>query len=212
MFGPAHSPRSKLQITLDGKPLALPGEKPVSLASVRACLESAALQNRRILMELHVDGAPVNLSDPLDGITVFTKVSAISIHFSDLGEHLLWLAAAQTDRLRSRVEWLSLTVMINEWAAVQRLWWELLPDLKTPMITLNYLPELLEKKAGKNGLAALEPFIHSIQDLREILVNLDDALNRRDLFAFSEGLEKKLGSWLGRFSTFLENLYALHRP
>jgi hypothetical protein len=208
MFGPTNQPsQSQVQITLDGKQVEINRQNVFSLPAIRAQLETLALRQRRILFGLTIDGTPVKLSDSLESFGIFRMVSAVTISMNEVGRHMIWLASDQMDKLRVRVENLSLLVMINDDAMAQRLWWELLPDLKAPLMTLNHLPQFLEKTPTAEVMDSLHNFADKTQELRNLLVEIDELCNQHDLFGFSEALEKRLARWLAEMAVHLGRLY-----
>src|SRR5690242_17056925 len=105
----------RVQITLDGQPLALPGKQSRSLNAIRAHLERLALKRNRVLFSLIVNGTPVGVGDSLVNIKSFHKINARTISFGQLGYQLVAVAADQVNTLHERVERLALQVMINSW-------------------------------------------------------------------------------------------------
>ena len=55
----------RVQITLDGQPLALSVKQGRSLQAIRSHLERVALKRQRVLFSLTINGTPVSLGESL---------------------------------------------------------------------------------------------------------------------------------------------------
>ena len=130
----------RLQITLDGQPVSLPVKHGRSLQAIRAHLENIALKHQRVLFSLTINGTPVSLGESLLPFKTVHKIAARTISFNQLGFQLVAVAADQINSLHERVERLALQVMINEWPKAEALWWDLMPELKVPLLTLSFVP------------------------------------------------------------------------
>lgn len=207
MFGPANkpSPPSQVRVTLDGRPIALAPQLQASLPAIRAHLEALALTHQRILHVLVVDGVTLNLQKPAWPFENFHHVAAATISFDELAFQLLRLAREQVGQLTARAEAAVLLVLINEWPAVQRIWWNLLPDLKEPLVTLSFLPEL--------GLPPASPFAaptvacaRQAEELGRIQQEIEAHSAHHDALAISDTLEQRLLPWLAQLGATLEHL------
>jgi hypothetical protein len=198
----------KLQITLDGQPVALSVKQGRSLQAIRAHLEQVALKRQRVLFSLTINGTPVSLGEPLSPFKTFHKIAARTIGFDQLGFQLVAVAADQVNALHERVERLSLQVMINEWPKAEALWWELMPELKDPLLTLSFIPQNVEVLPNGEEISpkALKRFTN---DLVKILEDIEEILTRKELLELSDALENQLLPWLRGLG---HCLYRFHGP
>lgn len=198
----------RVQITLDGQPLALAGKQSRSLQAIRSHLERVALKRNRVLFSLTINGTPVGVGEPLVQFKSFHKVAARTISFGQLGFQLVAVAADQVNALHERVERASLQVMINDWAKAEQLWWDLMPELKDPLLTLSFVPASVEAlpHGEEIGAKALKRFT---LDLVKILEEIEEILTRKELLEFSDALENRLLPWLRALG---HCLYRFHGP
>ncbi|MGZ5544894.1 MAG: hypothetical protein ACXWIU_09475 [Limisphaerales bacterium] len=198
----------KLQITLDGQPVALSVKQGRSLHAIRAHLEQVALKRQRVLFSLTINGTPVSLGEPLSPFKTFHKIAARTIGFDQLGFQLVAVAADQVNTLHERVERLTLQVMINEWPKAEALWWELMPELKDPLLTLSFVPQNVEVLPNGEEISpkALKRFT---VDLVKILEQIEEILTRKELLELSDALENRLLPWLRGLG---HSLYRFHGP
>ncbi len=198
----------RVHVTLDGQPVELSARQGRSLQAIRSHLETAALKRHRILFSLNVNGAAVNLNEPMPPFKTFHKVVARTVGFGQLSFQLVTVAADQVNALHERVERLSLQMMINEWSRAEALWWELLPDLKDPLMTLSFVPSSIEilPFGQEIGAKAIKRFA---QDLVAILEEIEQIIGRQDLIELSNALENHLMPWLRGLG---HCLYRFHGP
>jgi hypothetical protein len=185
----------RVQITLDGHPLALSGKQGRSLNAIRAHLERVALKRNRVLFSLTVNGTPVGLGDSLLKFKSFHKITARTISFGQLGYQLVAVAADQVNVLHERVERLALQVMINDWHKAEQLWWDLMPELKDPLLTLSFVPPSVEDMPHGEDISAKALKRFSL-DLVKILEEIEEILTRKELLELSDALENQLLPWL----------------
>jgi hypothetical protein len=198
----------RIQITLDGQPLALSGKQGRSLHAIRSHLERVALKRNRVLFSLTVNGTPVGVGESLLQFKNFHKIAARTIGFNQLGFQLVAVAADQVNTLHERVERLALQVMINDWAKAEQLWWDLMPELKDPLLTLSFVPESVEALPHGEDIStkALKRFT---LDLVKILEEIEEILTRKELLELSDALENQLLPWLRGLG---HCLYRFHGP
>jgi hypothetical protein len=198
----------KLQITLDGQPVAISGKEGRSLHAIRSHLERVALKRQRVLFSLTINGTPVSLGESLSPFKTFHKIAARTIGFNQLGFQLVAVAADQVNSLHERVERLSLQVMINDWPKAEQLWWDLMPELKDPLLTLSFVPPSAEAlpHGADIGEKALKRFT---LDLVKILEEIEGILTRKELLELSDALENQLLPWLRGLG---HCLYRFHGP
>jgi hypothetical protein len=198
----------RVQITLDGHPIALSIKQGRSLQAIRAHLETAALKRQRVLYSLTINGTPVGLAESLSPFKTFHKIAARTISFNQLGFQLVAVAADQVNTLHERVERLALQVMINDWAKAEKLWWDLMPELKDPLLTLSFVPPSVEMLPHGDGInaRALKRFT---LDMVKILDEIEEILTRKELLELSDALENQLLPWLRGLG---HCLYRFHGP
>jgi hypothetical protein len=198
----------RVQITLDGQPVALGGKQSRSLQSIRSHLERVALKRQRVLFSLTINGAPVSLAESLSPFKTFHKIAARTIGFDQLGYQLVAVAADQVNSLHERIERLALQVMINDWPKAEALWWQLMPEVKDPLLTLSFVPPSVEMlpHGEEIGAKALKRFT---LDLVKILEDIEDILTRKELLELSDALENQLLPWLRGLG---HCLYRFHGP
>jgi len=197
MSAPASTPQNTYQtsVLLDGKPVALAGQNASSLTAVRAHLEILALCQQRILFSLTVDGMALNLGDTSLPSRRFKRVVASTISFDQLRFQLLRAARKQVEHLKSRVEGAVLLALINDWPVVQRCWWDLLPDLKEPLVTLSFCTELFPQPPPL-PLSVFRGRVIEAEHLGRLLSELESICEQRDGASFSDALEQRLLPWL----------------
>lgn len=184
-----------VQITLDGQAVQLPAKHGRSLQAIRSHLETIALKKHRVLFSLMVNGVPVSLGDSMSPFKTFQKVVGRTIPFSQLSFQLASVAGDQVNALHERVQSLALQVMINDWAKAEELWWDLLPRLKDPLLTLSFVPQSIS--ALPNGDEISEKNVRRFtDDLVRILEEIDAIILRRELIELSNALEQQVLPWL----------------
>jgi hypothetical protein len=198
----------KLQITLDGQPVALSIKQGRSLQAIRAHLEQVALKRQRVLFSLTINGTPVSLGEPLSPFKTFHKIAARTIGFDQLGFQLVAVAADQVNTLHERAERLALQVMINEWPKAEALWWDLMPELKDPLLTLSFIPQNVEVLPNGEEISP-KALMRFTSDLVKILENIEEILTRKELLELSDALENQLLPWLRGLG---HCLYRFHGP
>lgn len=184
-----------VQITLDGQAVALPTKHGRSLQAIRSHLETIALKKHRVLFSLMVNGVPVNLGDSMSPFKTFQKVVARTIPFSQLSFQLVSVAADQVNALHERVQNLALQIMINDWRKAEELWWDLMPHLKDPLLTLSFVPASITTLPYGEEISekALRKFT---QDLVVILEVIEAIVARHELLELSNALEQRVLPWL----------------
>lgn len=198
----------RVQVTLDGHPIELSAHQGRSLQAIRALLETAALKRNRVLFSLIVNGVPVSLGESMSPFKTFHKVVARTVGFNQLSFQLVSVAAEQVNALHEKVEQLVLQVMINDWARAEELWWEAMPQLKDPLLTLSFVPPQIKclPHGEEIGPEAQKRFT---QDLVRILEEIERIMGRQDLLEFSNALENQLLPWLRGVG---HCLYRFHGP
>lgn len=198
----------RVQVTLDGQAVDLSLKQGKSLHAIRTRLETMALKRNRVLFSLTVNGVPVSLGESMSPFKTFHKVAARTISFSQLSFQLIGVAADQVNTLHERVERMALQVMINEWSKAEEMWWDLMPDLKDPLLTLSFVPQAIEMLPHGQDISA-RAVKRFTDDLVLILEDIDAILERQELLEFSDALENDLLPWLRSLG---HCLYKFHGP
>ena len=200
-FGSSRT-RAAVEIKLDGLPIALPSERR-SFAAIRSYLESVALQQRRILCGLCVDGEPVNLVQTLPASKKFSRVEGETMSLNDVPAQLIKAALHQTTGARSQVQAAVTLVLINGRRQAHELWWNLAAALKEPLLTLSLLPETLCGPAnGRASLLQLRQW--QLEQLGSVIKDVDAACRAKATTALSDALEKRVLPWLDKLHELLQ--------
>ena len=187
-------PTAEVEVKLDGLPIELAPERR-SFVSIRSYLESLALQQQRILCSLHVDGEPVNLTQPRIPSKPFARVEGETMSLSEVPVQLVKAALQQTGAVRSRVQSAVDLVLINEAPRARELWWSLSTALKEPLLTLSLLPETIcGPAAGGASLGQLRNW--QLQQIGCVIKDVDEACRLDDTAALADALERRALPWL----------------
>lgn len=193
-------------VMLDGETLFVPKELAVSLDHLVGFLESTAMDRGRILASVLVDGLPLEVLLANNATMGFQRVAAVTMSPADLGAQVVLSARDSVERLVREVDERIVMVLINDWPVVGRLWLDLTPGLRTPMLGLGFLKELwgLSLDELRVGEAT---FLDHWERLQGIIDDAERLLRgREDVIAFSQLLELRLKPWLERTLTFLDRL------
>jgi hypothetical protein len=191
---------------LDGETLVVPKESIGSLDSLVRFLETTATERGRILASVLVDGLPLDVLLANNATTGFQRVAAATMSPADLGTEVVLNARQAMEKLGRDVDLAVVTVLINDWPVVRRLWLNLTPGLRTPMLGLGFLKELWglpleELRVGE------DTFLDHWERLQGIIEDAERLLRgREDVVAFSQLLELRLKPWLERTLTYLDRL------
>jgi len=191
-------------VSLDGEMIPLLPWERSSLRNIRRALETLALRRQRVLMAFTVDGKSLSLQRSLEEISEYKVVVGRTAGIDFLGVELLSAARQQAQDLLERVRQISLLVLINKPRKGGELWLDLQPDLREPLLTLSFLPEITQISA--EGLPVLTPSLIALTEELAGLSRRMDALTSLecDVLTLSEGFELVL-SWLNNL------MEAIHR-
>lgn len=142
-------------VTLDGEVVSLSLGERISLSAIRRSLENLALRRQRVLMAFTVDDMPLSLHRTLVDIQNFQRVAGRTASIEFLGLELLATTRRHLTELIERTQQSSLLALINKPAVARQLWLELQPDLREPLLTLSFLPEISQVR--HDGVPALTP-------------------------------------------------------
>jgi len=179
-------------VTLDCDQVLLPAGRR-SLNSIRSHLETLALAGQRVLAEFSVDGAPQDLSSPLQA-RAFQRVDAVTIPLNELPLLLLTTAARQTARAQASVEAALTLVLINNQANARELWWILAGQMKEPVLTLSLMPENYCRQCCGTTFDKLRRW--QLEQVSRIIRRVDATCEGPDNIPLSDALEKLVLPWL----------------
>ena len=190
-------------VSLDGHAVELPATGLHSLKEVRAHLERLAAAQERILFAFFVDGFAASTADVEDFTDNYATVQASSIGAGELSHQMIRVARAQTQALQVRVEAAQWLVLINDWPVVERIWWDLAPDFKAPILGLGFIRDLgVGETTGDLGKRLP---LHW-RELGTIQKLIEERLAQRDPIGLSSALEYRLGPWLAQLSFYLARI------
>ena len=194
------STHAEVEVTMDGLPVDVPSNRN-SLSAIRAFLESAALQEQRALHSFLVNGRPMNLSQPVAELN-FICIEAETISLNQLPLQLISAALQQTESACSQVQSAIAHVLINDSGHARQIWWQLVANLKVPLLTLSLLPESIYTPAdGSASVTTLRQW--QLQQLGAVIKDVDEVCRWGEPADISEALEKRALPWLAKMREFL---------
>ncbi len=192
-FAPAKT-STKVEVIVDGLPVEVPADR-CSLVAIRSYIESAALQKQRILHRFIVDGRPMNLGRPLTHLKNFSRIEAETVSPDQVPLQLIKSAMEQTDSTRTQVQSAVDRVLINDSWHASEIWWNLMPTLKEPLLTLSLLPEPNHALTRK-GPSLMQLRRWQLEQLGLIIAEVDEVCNKGEPTDLSDLLEKRVLTWL----------------
>jgi hypothetical protein len=205
-------PGSRIEVFLDGKPVALPPLR-YTLPAIRSYLERLALAKQRIICAIFVDGQPLG-PEAKPSLETFARVEARSMDLAQVPLQILDTARQQTLHAREQVATAVITVLINTTRQAREYWWNLTRDLKQPLVTLSLMPSsICGPPNGSASLLKLRKW--QLQQLAAILKTVDASCWSADSLPLSNALESRVLPWLDGLRATLdlwyESLSADHR-
>ena len=198
----ASTTHHKVEVILDGQPVRLPSERH-SLNAIRCYLETLSLERQRILCSFSVDGARINLLQPLLLPRAFARVEGETIGLDQMPLQLVETARCQVAQAREQVLAAVTLVLINDGHVAREVWWNLANELKAPLLTLSLVPETV--CGPVNGRATLNQLRKwQLQQLASLIKRVDEACWSKDTNLLSNALENHVLSWLGGLEDFLQ--------
>jgi hypothetical protein len=191
-----HSSRllADIEVLLDGSPVGI-SEQRRSLTGIRALLEKLALQKRRVLCGLRIDGEAMDVTHPLPSRRFFIRVEAQSMDINDMPLQMLRTAMRQTAEAQQLVRSAVVLVLINDGKTAREFWWTLARTLKEPLISLSLVPT--SSFVAPHGVASFSQLRQwQLEQLGAILENVDAACWAEDVTALSNVLEHRALPWL----------------
>lgn len=203
---------SLLRVELDGQAVALPRQMANSLVAIRAYLEFLALQQRRVLSGLLVDGVDVRqvaADAPPNG---YRHVCADSVSFEQLSQRLIDTACRQVRYLAGQLEEAALRVLISDHRQILAKWEEWLPLFRSPLVSLGFLRELWGDCVDEVHVGGI-PLVSHLDQLNPALSRVDAVLLEtqgdwlaEDAVALSGIMEEELIPWLKVLEVYLLKL------
>jgi hypothetical protein len=191
-----------IEVVLDGLPIMLPAERR-SLPSIRAYLETLALEQERILLTFNIDGERSHPSAPVTREPPVIRINAETIDLDDTPLRLVRTARQQANHARKQLEKAITLVLINEGHIAREFWWDLARDLKEPLLTLSLVPEGTFGGPGA-GASARQLRQWQLQHLAAIIREVDQACWTEDTKILSNALESRALPWLDNLRASLE--------
>ena len=190
-----------IEVTLDGLPVPLPSGCG-SLNAIRCHLETLALESRRILYSLSVDGNPVHLALPLPRPGAFCRVEAGTIALEETSLRVLKQAYQQTEHARECVETALTLVLINNGRVACEVWWNLAAILKEPVLTLSLLPDhVWGAPEGPASLTRLRKW--QLEQIAAIIRDVNAACHEENTIPLSDALENRVLPWLQKLGELI---------
>jgi len=198
-------PGSRIEVFLDGKPVALPPLR-YTLAAIRSYLERLALSQQRIICSIFVDGRLLGPDEAISGLEMFARVEARSLDLAQVPLQVLDTARQQTFHAREQVATAVTVVLINTSRQAREQWWNLTRDLKQPLVTLSLMPSNICGPAnGSASLLKLRKW--QLQQLAAILKKVDESCWSADPLGLSNALESQVLPWLDGLRATLDLWY-----
>lgn len=203
------------RVMLDGEPVAVPDDVEASLVAIRAYLEFIALQRRRVVNTMWVDGVEIETPDEMEYAGPFTQIEADTITFQELSRRLITTALGELEGLTNLVQSASLRILISTRVEVCRQWQTWLPQFRTPLVSLGFLRELWGDRVegvtlGKRTLGGHIDSLNLILcEVDAILLSGDGEWEIDDLVTLSCVLDERLIPWLEKMKEFLYELEEL---
>lgn len=193
------------EVFLDGVRLT-PPRKRMSLAGSRAWLEALAMRQGRVLSMIQVDGEPLGLGRIPASHRSFRRIDAETTRLEAMPLQVLSTALEQTNHLLARTEAALARMCINGAAGARQIWWELVPELKLPLVTLSLLPPAATHAPGPVSLQQLRRW--QLEQLAGLIAELDRCATEADAAALVEAIERRLWPWLCRLR---ETILLMHQ-
>ena len=195
---------SRIEVYLDGKPVALPPLRS-TLPAIRSYLERLALAKQRIICAIFVDGQPLG-PEAKPSLETFARVEARSMDLAQVPLQILDTARQQTLHAREQVATAVITVLINTTRQAREYWWNLTRDLKQPLVTLSLMPSsICGPPNGSASLLKLRKW--QLQQLAAILKTVDASCWSADSLPLSTALESRVLPWLDGLRATLDLWY-----
>jgi len=192
----------EITISLDGILVEVPSEHN-SLNSIHCHLEMLALEKRRVLCSLNIDGCVASLSLPLPRLIKFSRIEAESIELDENILLLLKTALQQTQSVRDNVEAAVTLVLINDGKVARELWWNLARQIKDPVLTLSLLPDhLCGPASGGASLKQLRKW--QLEQIAVIIRDVGAVSNTGSPIQISDALENRVLPWLIKMSELIQ--------
>jgi hypothetical protein len=200
--GDASQAGPKLEVILDGLPVIIPKERR-SISAIRSFLETLAFEQQHILCSLSVDGKAVDLSRPEARMLEFSRIEAETMPLEQMPIQVLRNAMRQAALATEHTLTAVTLVIINEADYAWEIWWNLVRDLKAPLVTLSLMPETASGPVTA-GASLLQLRKWQLQQLGSIITDVDETCGLEETVALSNALEYRVLPWLEGLETLLE--------
>ena len=192
-------------ILLDGEPVNIPPGRR-SLSGIRCYLETLAMEQQRVLCSFSVDGKPNHPHASRGNVEPFAHVEGQSIDLDQMPLHLIMAARAQAAHAQASIHSLVTSVLINEGQVAREFWWNLVAELKQPLVTLCLLPDGTFDD-GQGGASWIRLHRWQLEQLAMVLKDVDEACWAEDSRVLSHALEHRVLPWLEDLRASLELSY-----
>ncbi|HYG35909.1 MAG TPA: hypothetical protein VEC99_14050 [Clostridia bacterium] len=191
---------ASLEVLLDGAPVAVPPQRR-SLAAILTYLEMLAMERQRILCSFTVDGQPLSLSQYVGIEKPFFRIEGVTIDLAQMPLQLVKTARQQTTDTKAQVTAAITQVLINTADKAREQWWNLIQELKQPLLTLSLMPA---RSSGGPGASIAQLRKWQLQQLATIIKDVDESCWSEDPIALSNALEHRVLPWLCGLQASLE--------
>jgi hypothetical protein len=193
-----------IRLILDGVSLEPPPDLVPVCRAIRAYLEGLSMDQGRLLHTMTADGLPVNLAESGLHLPILRSVCATTMPFGEVPNQSLTMATDILQLLHARSEALALFVLINEWDRAEAGWWDLVPNLKEPLVLLGLWAEA--NHHGSASLAATKFWqpAHDLCRLGGIIATINRICQRRNVFELSDAIENLLLPWIEHLHASIE--------
>jgi hypothetical protein len=199
--GDASQAGPKLEVVLDGLPVIIPKERR-SISAIRSFLETLAFEQQHILCSLSVDGKAVDLNRPEAAMPEFSRIEAETMPLEQMPIQVLRNAMRQAASATEHTLTAVTLVIINEADYAWEIWWNLVRELKAPLVTLSLMPETAGPITAGASLLQLRKW--QLQQLGSIITDVDETCGLEETVALSNALEYRVLPWLEGLGTLLE--------
>ena len=187
-----------VKVTLNGRPVVLGSDELSSLGELKACLERLARRHERVLVGLSIEATAICQTGEKSKPEASSPTPPKPPIAPELTEKVMDALRARLGHLRERVEELALLATINEWPAVERMWWTLLPELRGSLLNVTLLAD------AQSGIPLTKAELSiQLNELERILKNLSDCLAFENCLQFSDILDGRLSPWLWNLDAVL---------
>lgn len=199
-----------VQVTVDGRPVTLPADVQPTLGGLCSYLEQLALQQERVLISIRVDGVAASSIGSVDASIRPRWLDVTTASLAEFSYDLMGLAHEQCEVLSRRVRDTALRVLINEWPIAERLWGELVPDLRSPLTVISFCEEIRLRHAREAGPRRSGLRAH-LREFSGLWRRLTQCFERKDSEKFFDMLDQELAPWYDQLAKLLRSKHSTGR-